>query len=278
MHTHRITQLAILVIASLHLCSAQWLNYPAPGVPRTKDGKVNLTAKMPRTRDGKPDLSGVWHVKSESAEEKVKLGNRPDVFQVPGMESFTTSIYAGNIVRDLPPGDIVLTPAAEAVLAARNAIPPSQDNKCLPFGMPRTVLLSEVHKIIQTPGLTLIMLELDSQTRQIYTDGRPLPQDPSPSWQGYSVGHWEKDTFVVETIGFNGKTMLDSRHPTSPAMKMTERYTRRDVRHLEHQMTFEDPTFYNKPITFKVTHLLQPDTDILEYVCAENEKDAGHLP
>ena len=167
MQRSRITQFALLALSLSPLCSAQWLNYPAAGVPRTKDGKVNLTAKMPRTRDGKPDLSGVWHVKSESAEEKVKLGNRPDVFQVPGMESFTTSIYASSIVRDLPPGDILVTPAAEAVLAARRAIPPAQINGCLPYGMPRTVLLSEVQKIVQTPGLTLILLELDSQTRQI---------------------------------------------------------------------------------------------------------------
>ena len=255
----------------------QWLDYPTPGVPRTKDGKPNLAAR-PHTHEGKPDLSGVWHVKSESEEDKVKLGRRPDVFHVPGMESFTTSIYAAGITRDLPAGDIVLTPTAEAALVARNAIPPSQDNRCLPLGMPRAVLLSEVHKIVQTPGLTLILLELDSQTRQIYTDGRPLPKDPSPSWQGYSVGHWEKNTLVVETVGFNGRTMLDQSHPTSPSMKMTERYTRPDVGHLEHQMTFDDPTFYNKPITFKVTHLLQPDTDILEYVCTENEKDARHVP
>ncbi len=217
-------------------------------------------------------------MKSETAEEKVKLGQRPDVFQVPGMESFTTSLYAQDITRDLPPGSIVLTPAAEAVVAARNAIAPADKNGCLPFGMPRTILLSEVQKIVQTPGLTLILLELDSQWRQIYTDERSLPKDPSPSWQGYSIGHWEKDTLVVETVGFNGRTILDARHPISPGMKMTERYTRLDVGHMEHQMTFEDPAFYNEPITAKVTHLLQPDADILEYVCAENEKDKGHMP
>ncbi|MGA6981447.1 MAG: hypothetical protein WBZ11_07855 [Candidatus Sulfotelmatobacter sp.] len=256
--------------------AAQWLNYPTPGLRRTKDGKPDLTAKTPRTRDGKPDLSGVWHVQGESDSEKRRIfGNVVDRPVGAGMEFSTVSKYLINIVVDYKPGEIVLTPAAQAALRARPAS--AKRNDCLPVGMPEAVLGSEVHKIVQTPGLILMMLEADSLTRQIYTDGRKLPTDPAPSWLGYSVGHWEKNTLVVETIGFNGKTFLDGGHPISDRMHMTERYLRRDAGHMYVEMTFDDPQFYNKPFTAKVTHLLQPDTDILEYVCAENEKDRVHM-
>jgi hypothetical protein len=139
-------------------------------------------------------------------------------------------------------------------------------------------LLSEVTKIVQTPGLTLIMHELDNATRQIYTDGRPHPVDPNPSWLGYSSGRWDNDTLVVETIGFNGKAPLDIiGHPRSESMRITERYRRRDVGHLDVAITFDDPVNYTKPFTINVTHLLQPDTDILEYFCNENERDRAHM-
>jgi hypothetical protein len=232
---------ALILAATVH---GQWLDYPSPGVPRTKNGKVNLSAKMPKTRDGRPDLSGVWHVQTESLAEKRKLFGAEfgdEQTSVPGMEDFTISKYAHDITLDYKPSEIVMTPAAEDARKARRAIPPGNRNPCLPYGMPRTVVLSEAHKIVQTPGLILIILELDSMTRQIYVDGRPLPVDPSPSWQGYSVGHWDKDALVVETIGFNGKTFLDGVfHPTSEHMKMTERYARRDVGHLDVEMTFDD--------------------------------------
>src|SRR5262249_35362007 len=140
--------------------------------------------------------------------------------------------------------------------------------QCLPAGIPRATLLSEVQKIVQAPGLILVMHELDGMPRQIYTDGRPLPKDPNPSWLGYSIGRWENTTLVVDTIGFNDRTWLDGRgHPRSEAMHITERYQRRDVGHLDIEITFDDPKSYNKPFTIKVTHLLQADTDILEYLC-----------
>jgi hypothetical protein len=150
--------------------------------------------------------------------------------------------------------------------------------RCLPASIPLATMLSEVTKIVQTPGLTLIMHELDNATRQIYTDGRPHPVDPNPSWLGYSIGRWEKDTLVVETIGFNGKAPLDiAGHPRSESMRITERYQRRDVGHLDVAITFDDPANYTKPFTIKVTHLLQADTDILEYFCNENERDRAHM-
>ena len=148
--------------------------------------------------------------------------------------------------------------------------------RCLPASIPLATMLSEVTKIVQTPGLTLIMHELDNATRQIYTDGRPHPVDPNPSWLGYSIGRWEKDTLVVETIGFNGKAPLDiAGHPRSESMRITERYQRRDVGHLDVAITFDDPANYTKPFTIKVTHLLQADTDILESLLQREREGPG---
>jgi hypothetical protein len=261
--------------------SAQWLNYPTQGIPRLPDGSPNLTAPAPRTADGKPDLSGVWHVLSESLEEKRRLfGPTVGVVTVPGMEPTTTSKYGNNILIDFKPGEIVMTPEADARYkrAQRGEIP-STTSLCLPAGIPRATLLSEVQKIVQTPRLILIMHELDSMTRQIYVDGRTLPDNATPSWLGYSVARWDGDTLVVDTIGFNDRAPLDSAgHPRSEAMHITERYHRRDVGHLDVAMTFDDPKSYTKPFTVNVTHLLQPDADILEYVCNENEKDRQHMP
>jgi hypothetical protein len=269
-----------VVVAALRIASAQWLNYPTPGIPRLPDGKPNLAAKAPRTRDGKPDLSGVWHVYAEPLDEKQRLfGPNVGVVSVPGMEPDTISKYAVNILLDYKPGEIVMTPEAQRVVDQRR-----KDNEdlttlhCLPMGTPLATLVSEVQKIVQTPGLILIMHELDGIPRQIYTDGRKLPANPNPTWLGSSIGRWEGDTLVVETVGLNDLVRLDlGGHPRSEAMRMTERYRRRDVGHLDVEFTFDDSKYYNKPFTVKVTHLLQADTDILEYVCNENEKDRAHM-
>ena len=273
-----------LFVCALFVASAQaqWLNYPTPGLPRTKDGKPNLSAPMPKRADGKPDLSGVWHVQPTSlAEMKRLFGDDVDKVQVPGMEADTISKYGVNILLDFKPGEEPLRKdAADALRRRQEASESGLDtlSQCLPASIPLATLLSEVTKIVQTPGLTLIMHELDNATRQIDTDGRPHPVNPNPSWLGYSIGRWEKDTLVVETMGFNNKASLDVLgHPRSESMRVTERYRRRDVGHLDVELTFNDPVVYTKPFTIKVTHLLQADTDILEYFCNENEKDQVHL-
>ena len=123
-----------------------------------------------------------------------------------------------------------------------------------------------------------MLLEVDNSHRQIYTDGRPLPADPQPSWQGYSIGKWEGDTLVVDSAGFNDKSWLDAiGHTHSEALRVQERYRRRDFGHMEMQVTIDDPKTFTKPFTFKVNQLLIPDSDILETVCTENEQDRAHL-
>jgi hypothetical protein len=275
----------IFLLATLFGASAhgQWVNFPSPGTPRTRDGKPNLSAPAPRAANGKPDLSGLWHVTPTPVEEMKRLFgaeliNAADAVSVPGMELDTISKYAIDILQDFKPEDSPMRPEAAKLFALRaqgKVRDPGVD--CLPLGIPISSLVSEVHKIIQTPGLIVVLLEVDNAHRQIYTDGRKLPQDPQPSWLGYSVGKWNGDTLVVDTVGFNDKAWLDVLgHPRSEAMHLTERYHRRDFGHLDVDMTFDDPKMYTKPFTIKVTHQLIPDSDILEYFCAENEKDRTH--
>jgi len=276
-HRHGWRMLVLLALVSTG-AYAQWLNYPTPGTPRTRDGKPNFAAPAPRAANGKPDLSGVWHVDpTPMAEQKRLYGPGVDQTALPGMEPDTISKYALNILVDFRPEDSPMQPEAAAILRQRSQLDrPSLH--CLPWSIPTATLFSPVHKIVQTPGLIVMMLEVDSgATRQIYTDGRKLPVDPDPAWYGYSVGKWDGDTLVVETAGFNDKSWLDSMgHPHSTAMHVTERFHRRDFGHMDVETTIDDPKMYTRPFTIKVTQLLQPDTDILEYFCTENEKDRRH--
>jgi hypothetical protein len=253
------------------------LNYSTPGTPRTPDGKPILTAPAPRAAKGKPDLSGVWmHELTPLAEMKRLFGDHVGDVNVPGMEVETVSKYAVNILLGFKPEDVQMRPAAAEIFRRRVDGSDSRGT-CLPIGVPLAGLLSEPFKIVQSPRLIAVLYE-DSH-RQIYTDGRMFPKEfAQPSWLGYSVGHWEGDTLVMETAGFNDKTWLDViGHPHSESLRIAERYHRRDFGHMDAEMTFDDPQMYTKPFTIKVTFLLQPDSDIFEYFCDENEKDNTHL-
>jgi hypothetical protein len=255
---------------------AQWLNYPTPGTPRTRDGKPNLAAPAPRT-NGKPDLSGVWHVEPTSMAEMKRLyGDDVNSLDVIGMEADSISKYAVNILLDFKPEESPMRPGAAELMRQRAPGTNPSDN-CLPMGIPFAFLVSEPDKIVQTPGLIVMMFESADAHRQIYTDGRPLPKDPEPAWLGYSVGRWEGDTLVVETAGFNDRTWLDAMgHPHSEDLRVTERYRRRDFGHMDVQVTFDDPKMYSKPFSIKFTQRLLADSDILEFFCNENEKDRAH--
>jgi hypothetical protein len=262
---------------------AQWLNYPAPGTPRTKDGKPNLTAPAPRAADGKPNLSGVWlHQPTSIAEWRRLLGSdRVDTAikrSVPGMELDTVSKYSVNIFLDFRPEEVPMRPEAAEILRRRAGTPAAPGN-CLPMGIPLAMLSSDPDKVVQSPGLIVIMYEADGTHRQIYTDGRGLPKEVvQPSWLGYSVGKWERETLVVETTGFNDKTWLDaSGHPHDEALRVVERYHRRDFGHLDVEMTFDDPLMYTRPFSIKFTQDLLADSDIFENICNENEKDRAHM-
>jgi hypothetical protein len=255
---------------------AQWLNYPVPGVPRTSNGKPDLTARAPRL-NGKPDLSGGWHVEPTSLKEMKRLyGNDVDDLSPAGMEVDTISKYAINILVDFALAESPLRPEAAAILSSRK---PSSfpGNSCLPLGIPSATLVSEPIHIVQSPGLIAMLFESADSHRRIYTDGRTLPQDPEPTWLGYSIGKWEGDTLVVQTSGFNNKSWLDVMgHPHSEALHITERYHRRDFGRLDVETTFDDPKMYTRAFTIKFTYRLMADSDILEFFCNENEKDRPH--
>ncbi len=255
---------------------AQWLNHPTPGIPRTRDGKPNLSAPTPRGRDGKPILSGLWVNEPAPAELRARL--IPEATNGAGEEPL--SQYFINIFSDFKPGDEPIQPAAAAALRERAAafsrISPL--SHCLPEGMPLVEMSPAPYKIIQDSGLAVMLYERDTTYRQIYTDGRKLPADPSPTWLGYSVGHWDGDTFVVESNGFNDRGWLDARgHTHTESLHLTERFHRINFGAMTVDLTFDDPQTYTRPFTVRLQQHLLPDSDLLESFCAENEKDAGHV-
>ena len=277
-HQCVLTLLALLSISA----QAQWVNYPAPGTPRTADGKPNLFAKAPRASNGKPDLSGVWQTEYAPPGENQRLFGNFVNFAVPGDDPGTFSKYVMNILADFKPEESPMRPEAAELLRknaekTRNGETPSA--RCLPHGLPRTDLFNYApFKMIQTPGVIAVLYEADNTYRQIYTDGRKLPVDPQPAWGGYSVGKWEGDTLVVDAAGFNDKNWLDiAGHPHSEDMHIQERFHRRDFGHMDLSVSIDDPKMYTRSFTVKVTEVLVPDGDVLEMVCNENEKDRTHL-
>jgi hypothetical protein len=253
--TMRRLAVAIVLVALEAAIGAQWLNQPTTGVPRLPDGKPNLKAPAPRTSDGKPDLSGLWTVDNPAA-------------------------YVANIATDLARGDV--QPWADTLYMRRLADLGKDDPGtigCLPLG-PRHITgggTIRLAKIVQTPALMVVLYE-DLAYRQIFLDGRDLPRDPNPSWMGYSVGHWEGEALVVDTVGFNDRTWLDfGGHPHTEALRMTERFQRADYGHMAVQVTIADPGAFAKPWSISTRMGLAADTELLEYVCAENERDRAHL-
>ena len=246
---------ALLLLTLCPIAAAQWSQVPGKGTPRTRDGKQDLTAPTPHKADGKPDLSGIWG--TESAK------------------------YLVNIAADFKPGELPIQPWADALTRERmtgiHAAEESNAN-CEPPGVPRIDNTPNPFKIVQEPDMIVILYEAFGQFRQVFLDGRKLPADANPTWLGYSVGRWDGDTFVADSTGFNGKTWLDQAgHPTTDALHVTERYHRRNFGHMDLQITIDDPKAYTRTWTITEPMVLLPDTDLIEYVCNENEKDLKHL-
>jgi hypothetical protein len=266
----------LLALLAAAILSGQWINEPARGVPRTRDGKPNLTATAPRL-GGKPDFTGLWQTDMAAPGEIEKF--IPDLGKVivPGDDPTTFSKYLFNVMADYKPDEITLSAEAQKAFAEQRAIADAIGARCWPGSLPFTDMFPVPKRIVQTPALIVVLYEGDLP-RQIHLDGRKLPADPNPSWAGYSVGRWEGDTLIIETVGFTARAPLDAfGHPRSEAMRLRERWRRRDFGHLEIQMTIEDPQYYSKPIAFRYTSTLAPDSDLLEWVCTENEKDRGHI-
>jgi hypothetical protein len=267
----------LIALAAGPCCvQAQWLNQRTAGIPRTPDGKPNLAARTPRTAEGRPNLSGLWQTAAATPEMLERL--IPGATNGAGEEPL--SQYFINILSDFKPDEAPMRPAAAALFLQRGKAFSKESplSHCLPEGMPLVEMAPAPYKIIQTAGLTVMLYERDTTFRQVYTDGRKLPDDPQPSWLGYSVGKWDGDSLVVDTVGFNDRGWLDARgHMHSEALHLTERFHRVDFGHMEVQLTINDPKTYTRPFTIQLKQRLQADTDLLESFCAENEKDSRHI-
>lgn len=258
-------RLALCALTAVGPLGAQWLNYPTPGIPRLRDGKPNLSAPAPRTSDGKPDLSGLWEPIGEASSSFAGSTARDPKFQDVSLEM---------------KGGLPLQPWAAELVKARRADnnKDDPDSHCQPLGPVKMHLHPYPRKMIQTPGLLVILFERDTAYRQIFTDGRPLLDDPQPSFNGYSTGQWVGDTLVVKTNGIRDGTWLDvTGTPLTNTALITERFRRPSFGRLEIDITVDDPKAYTKPWSIHVNQSLTADTDMLEFVCLENERDLRHL-
>jgi len=267
---------AVLIVAALGSAEAQWLKYRDPKVPRTPDGRPNLSAPAPRV-NGKPDLSGLWEAARTPVKEFVRvLGPGAPAIQ-PDLNDVTRHVL--NVFWDVKPDDWPLRPQAVALTEQRQKSGKDfQSAYCLPSSLPAAMLILNF-KMIQAPGEIVVLPGNGDPPRQIHIDGRSLPKNPEPTWMGTSAGRWQDETLVVDTSGFHEGAWLDGfGHPRSQTMRITERYHRRDFGHMDVEMTFDDPTYYTRPFGFKTTLMLLPDSDVLEYVCTENQKFRDYTP
>ena len=245
----------MIFCAGAGIASAQWDPYPWKNMPRTPDGKVDLDAPTRRTAEGKPDFSGFW-----MPADNVR--------------------HLLNLAADLKPEEVPLTPWGAEIYQERidNNGKDHPGARCLPSGIPEKNSIPDGLKVVQTPDLLLFLYESRTIYRQVFLDGRPLPRNAQPTWMGYSVGHWDGDALVIETIGQNGKTWLDMRGlPGTEQLKVIERYTRPNIGRIDIDVTIEDPMAYTKPWSVKLSWRLIPDTDLIESICEENNKDLEHI-
>jgi len=254
-------------LVAAQLLPAQWFHYPTAGLPRKPDGSPNLSAPAPHAADGKPDLSGIW----------APVRRRPLNESLEGQVNASGPFWDfGSVI----PGGLPYQPWA-AALRNQRAADQSKDNpdvKCMPLGILQMNTHPFPRRIVQTPGYIAILHERDLEYRQIFIDGRPLPKEPQPSWNGYSTAKWVGDTLVVETIGFRDGLWADyDGSPITTAAKITERFRRVNVGSLELEMTVDDAKAYTKPWTAKIDLAFQLDSDLLEYVCLVGEPDSAHM-
>jgi hypothetical protein len=259
-----ILTISFVFAAPLH---AQWVDYPTPGVPRTPAGTANLNAPTPRSIDGHPDLSGIWDIEH----------NRPcPPDGCPDMRVGQEFLDIGWGVK----GGLPYQPWAAKIVKERieNNGKDDPTTLCSSAGIIKNLTSPLLRKIIQVPGLLIILSERNENYRQIFTDGRPLPSIDLPSFNGFSSGRWEGDTLVVQTIGFKDGLWLDHvGSPMTDAAKVTERFRRVNYGKLEIEVTVDDPKAYTNPWTVKLNHSIVADTELVDYNCLENEKDVQHL-
>jgi hypothetical protein len=265
--------LAILVVLFAPGVTAQWLNNPTPGVPRRADGKVNMTAPAPRMANGKPDLSGLW-MTAEPNRETRGAGGLGTSDEAGNQANITASRQMRDIGIDLP-GGLPYQPWLIPIVKERTANEAIDDPhiRCLPDNFLRAYGLPHLLKFVHTPQLLVVLNEMNAGYRQVFIDGRPLPQDPNPSWQGYSSAQWSDDTLVIDTIGLRDDTWIDwNGSVLTEAAKVREEIRRPDFGHLDIKVTVDDPKAYTKPWTVRIDQRLLPDQELIEFICNENQQ------
>jgi len=254
--------------------NAQWIRIRQQGVPRLADGKPNLKAPTPRTADGKPDFSGMWLTGNPIPCAKEKGAD----FLECGAE-LPIAKEGINMGISLP-GGLPYRPEVAQMVKKRTADDAKDDPhaRCLPDTFIRSYGLPHIIKIIQTPGVLVMLDEQNAGYRQVFTDGRALPIDPQPAWNGYSVGKWEGDALVVQSIGFRDDLWLDlNGSPLTSAAKVTEKIRRPDYGHMEIELTVDDLKAYTKPWTVTLREAIVVDTELVDEMCLDNEKSSQHL-
>ena len=243
-------QLVMMVLVSSS-AFAQWASVPPTAIPRSPDGKPNLSAPAPRLPDGKPDLSGIWNPPAGYIRNLARDWKEEVPFQ-PWAKSLYDERAAGLYWKDEP------------------------DANCLPQGVPKILVAPAPWRIVQTPRIIFFVHEAFNLWWQVFTDGRQfIPHDDiAPTWHGYSTGKWDGDTLVVDTRGFNGKVWLDQLgKPSTEALHVTTRFRRKDFGHMDIQIAIDDAKAYTKPWAVAVEVSLLADTELMEFICLENEKD-----
>jgi len=243
--------------------SAQWLNTPTAGAPRI-DGKVDMQAPTPRMPGNKPDFSGIW------------ISDRtPEGEETPSsVDNLSSSRHMASMGVDLPEG-LPYQPWLIPIVAERTANLAINDPhiRCLPDNFLRAYGLPHLLKFVHTADILVVLNEMNAGYRQVFTDARPLPDAPSPSWQGYSSAKWSGDTLVIDTIGVRNDTWIDWHGSViTEAAKVREEITRLDYGHLEIKVTVDDPTAYTKPWTATLKQRLVVDAELIDEICLENEQ------
>jgi hypothetical protein len=261
--------LPLAILFGAPVC-AQWLKVPTPGVPRTPSGTPNLGAPTPRTAEGKPDLSGIWEADNRKL---LRPCSEPKGCGDLAVDDLVTDMGAHT-------GGLPYQPWAAALVKERSATNAKDDPEahCHSNGPLRALTHPLMRKVVQTPGLILVLSENGVNYRQIFLDGRGLPEDPNPNYNGYSAGRWEGETLVVETNGLHDGVWLDRKgSPLTEAARITERYHRVNYGNMEITVTVNDPGAYTAPWIVTIHHYAVIDTDLLDDFCAEGESSTEHL-
>jgi len=275
---------AAVVAGTLAPLDAQWFTQPSPRAPRTADGKVDLSAAAPRLADGRPDLSGVWMTAEPACVIRgtVPLNELrtliPPSLKCPVRQA-TFSRQSINMGIDMPDG-LPYQPWLAALVQQRTVNQALDDPhiRCLPDLFLRAYGLPHYLKFIQTPDVLVMLNEYNGVYRQVFSDGRALPKDPNPSWQGYSSARWEGDALVIDSLGFRDDLWIDwDGSVITEAARLRERIRRPDFGHLEIDVTVDDPKAYTKPWTVTLRQQFAADTELIDEICAEGERFSKQL-